>query len=139
MRLINPDINYIYQLKEQLGDQFKLKCWFKDGNPVAFYTTLLSHTETEAHHIGIDYHLNKHYSLYQNILYHLIGEAIINKTKRLNLGRTALEMKSNIGATPENYAAYLKLNNKILNNLVKPFLPSQPPSNWVQRDPFRKS
>ena len=138
VRIVHPDINYIYHLKEQLGEKFTVKCWFLKNEPVAFYTTFNSKQETDAHHIGIDYHLNKQYSLYQSILYNLVADTIKNGSGRLNYGRTALEMKSSVGAVPENFSAYIKLGNRVLNHLIKPFLPSNPPDNWVQRDPYRK-
>lgn len=138
VRIVHPDINYIYNVKVRLQDKFIFKCWFLNREPVAFYTFLLGPGETEAHHIGINYHFNKTHALYQNILYSLVADSIKNKSNWLNFGRTAMEMKSTVGAVPVNYAAYIKLESKVLNHLLKPFLPSQPPSGWVQRDPFKK-
>ena len=138
VRIVHPDIQYIIHLKEELQDKFKVKCWFEKGEPVAFYTAIYSGKEVEAHHIGIDYHLNKSHALYQNILYCLVQDSIQHQSLKLNFGRTAMEMKSTIGAIPEEYAAYIKLNNRVLNHLLRPFLPSQSPEGWVQRDPFLK-
>ncbi len=139
VRVVHPDIQYIYNIKVELQDKFNVKCWFDKDEPVAFYTSLQNDKELDAHHIGIDYHLNKSHALYQNILYSLMKDAIQCKSPQLNFGRTAMEMKSTVGAVPEDYVAYIKLNNKVLNHLLRPFLPSQPPDKWVQRDPFRKT
>jgi hypothetical protein len=139
IRIIQPDMNYLIQLKKYMKEVFIVKAWFKDNQPVAFFTAFNFNGVTEAHHIGMDYQLNKANSFYQNILYGLIQVAIDNKSKFLDYGRTAMEMKSTVGALPENYAAYIKINNRVLNHLIKPFLPSAPPSDWVQRDPFKKN
>jgi hypothetical protein len=137
IRIVQTDIRYIIELKKNLKDNFIVKGWFKDDEPAAFFTAFNFNGVTEAHHIGIDYHLNRTHALYQNILYKLIDIAIANQSAKLDYGRTAMEMKSTVGAVPENYAAYLRMSSRIMNHLVKPFLPATPPAGWVQRDPFR--
>ena len=67
---------------------------------------------------GLDYHYNKEYALYQNILYTFIKEAIITRVNTLSFGRTALEMKSTVGAKPIDHVAYIRLNNRLLNKLI---------------------
>jgi hypothetical protein len=139
VRIVQTDISYITHLKKELKNSFRVFAWFKDDMPVAFFTAFNYAGRTEAHHIGIDYHLNRTHSLYQNILYQLIKVTIDNRSELLDYGRTAMEMKSTVGAVPVDYAAYIKISNRVLNHLIKPFMPSSPPSNWVQRDPFRKT
>jgi len=138
VRIAQTDMDYIIQLKKHVPG-FTVKAWFQEERPVAFFTAFKTSEVTEAHHIGIDYHLNRTHALYQNILYGLIDIAIKNGSAVLDYGRTAMEMKSTVGATPYNFAAYIKMSNRVMNHLVKPFMPSEPPKNWVQRDPFRKN
>ncbi|MEP7263766.1 MAG: hypothetical protein ABI772_04685 [Bacteroidota bacterium] len=138
VRIVQPDMKYIIELKKSMKDTFIVKAWFDNDQPAAFFTVFNFNNVSEAHHIGIDYQLNRTHSLYQNMLYAHIDMAIQNKSKYLDYGRTAMEMKSTVGATPENYAAYIRMNSRVLNHLIKPFLPSEPPSGWVQRYPFRK-
>lgn len=137
VQLVHPDINYIIQLKEKFGNYFKVKAWFHNNEPIAFFTSLLWNGHLDAHHIGFNYHYNKTHSLYQNILYQLIEEAINCKARILNYGRTAMEMKSTVGAYPVEYCSYIKLHSRLLNSLVKPFLPSQSPKNWILRNPYK--
>jgi hypothetical protein len=138
VRIIHPEINYIYELKKKFADDFIVEAWLSEGKPFAFYTAFPDSGITYAHHIGIDYHFNRSYSVYQNILYRLIAVAINNRSQSLDYGRTAMEMKSTVGAIPVQHAAYLKMHNRILNHLIKPFMPSVPALNWTQRFPFKK-
>lgn len=138
VRIVQPDMKYIIELKKSMKDAFVVKAWFDGDHPAAFFTVFNCNNVSEAHHIGIDYHLNRTHSFYQNMLYAHIDMAIQNRSSYLDFGRTAMEMKSTVGAVPENYAAYIRMNSRVLNHLMKPFLPSEPPSNWVQRIPYRK-
>lgn len=139
VRVLKPDVNCFIQYKKHLGKNFFFKALYHDEKLIAFMTGIFNDRDYEAHHIGIDYHYNKEYALYQNILYLFIKEAINVKVKTLSFGRTALEMKTTVGAKPVDHAAYMRLNNKLLNKLVKPFLPSASPSNWIPRDPFKNN
>ena len=67
-----------------------------------------------------------------------IKNAIELKKNSLILGRTANEFKSNFGAVPKKSFIYLKIQNVILNFLLKPFFVTIKPKDWVQRFPFKK-
>ncbi len=137
VRLVKPDAQCFIHLKKHLKNNFLFKAFYLEDKMVAFMTGIFNTYEYEAYHIGIDYHYNKDYALYQNILYSFINEAINARVNTLSFGRTALEMKTTVGAKPYDYSAYMYLNNRILNKLVKPFLPDNPPTNWTPRDPFK--
>lgn len=139
VRVLKPDVQSFIQLKKHLGNNFLFKAFYFEDKMIAFMTGIYNTHEYEAHHIGLDYHFNKEYYLYQNILYSFINEAIKAKVNTLTFGRTALEIKTTVGAAPVNYAAYMRLNNRLLNKLIKPFLPTEPPANWTPRDPFKNN
>lgn len=138
VRIIKPDINYIISLSKHLNQQIKVLGIFHDNKLIAFLVGIKDHDHFEAHHIGIDYQLNKEYSIYLNILYLYIEMAIEANTSQLSFGRTALEMKTTVGAIPHLYHAYIKLNNRLLNSAVKKLLPDTISENWIPRDPFRR-
>ena len=139
IQLVKFDCNYLLEMSQNLGDNFKFRGYYLDGKMIAFLCGIKTNDQYEAHHIGIDYQYNRSHSLYLNILYEFIGLAIETKSKNISFGRTAMEMKTTVGARPVSYNAYIKLNNYMLNCLVKNFLPSEAMDNWTARNPFKDS
>lgn len=137
VKLIRPSAEYFIQLKEIYGDHFRIKGFFREKTMIAFTSALWNEHHMEAHCIGIDYNLNSQYSIYQNILYSYIIDAIECKSKRLYFGRTALEIKSTTGAKPYHLACYFRFANRMLNMLAKPMISSTGPGDWIPRDPFK--
>lgn len=137
VRLVRPDIGYLQSMKKAFGDLFVVTGYFLEGQLIAFRTCLIDGPHAEAHYIGIDYSLNKKYGLYQNILYGLVSDAIRHKTKRLFLGRTALEIKSTVGAMPHRLSCYLRFSGRIMNTVVKTAVSGLGPKEWIPRSPFR--
>ncbi len=137
VRIIRADINYFISLKENLKDHFIVHAFYFQNKMIAFGSGFSHGTIYDAHFIGIDYHFNQSHSVYLNLLYHFIGEAINSGCENLYFGRTALEIKSTVGAEPHNLTAYLKLENNLLHRLIRDFVPSQPKQGWIQRNPFK--
>jgi predicted N-acyltransferase len=137
VKIVRVNYNYFHILKSRLKDEFVLRAFYLKGKMIAFTSGFKFGDHYEAHFIGIDYHYNKSYSLYQNILYDFIHEAIKNKSTQLVFGRTAMEIKSTVGAAAYPLYSYLKFSNKFLNSLIKPFIPSEKNENWIPRNPFK--
>lgn len=137
IQLLKCDFNYLLSISKKFGDKFKFRAYFDNEKMIAFMCGLDCNDHYEAHHIGIDYHYNRSHAIYLNILYEFIGLAIESSAKSLSFGRTALEMKTTVGAIPISYNAYIKLNNYMLNCLIKSFLPSEIPFDWTPRNPFK--
>ncbi|CAN5468962.1 hypothetical protein BH11BAC2_BH11BAC2_25290 [soil metagenome] len=135
--LAKPDVQYLLSLSLSLQNKFRFRAYYKGEKMIAFMTGILNGSEYEAHHIGIDYEFNKSHSIYLNILYELIEIAIESGAQQLSYGRTAMEMKTTVGALPVDYNGYLKMNNSLLNKIVKPFLPAEAPKDWTARNPFK--
>ncbi len=129
---------YLVAMKETYGEDFQVTGYFEGGELVGFCTTLLNGEELEAHFLGFDETVNRQHQLYLNMLYHMIEQAISKRCKRLVYARTAMEIKSSVGAVPIDMLCFIKathpVTNKILPHLIK-YL--QPPDDWVQRHPFR--
>ncbi|MBL7923691.1 MAG: GNAT family N-acetyltransferase [Bacteroidia bacterium] len=138
VRLIKTDAAYLISLSRHLGEKITFKGIFKEGELLAFLCGIHAGDHYEAHHIGIDYHYNKSHSLYLNLLYLYIEMAIANRVSLLSFGRTALEMKTTVGAVPHAYNAYIKLSNSLLNSISSHLLPAEASSNWIPRNPFRQ-
>ncbi len=136
-RLRKVDLSYFLSLFD-LGPDYRFHVWLHQGQPVGFSTLLLNGKQADAHLVGIDYEANKSFSLYLNILYQYINDAIVLRTRTLDLGRTAMEIKSSVGAVPVNYPVFVKLKNPLLNSLACLLAGKSETEPWVQRHPFRQ-
>jgi hypothetical protein len=138
-KLVKLSENYFYELKKAFPEKFFVTGYFLNEVLVGFDSGyLVEKDKLEAHYIGLDYTVNKECELYQNILYHFIEQAIIRKIKHLDLGRTAAEIKSTVGAKAEELVCYIKPQNTFSNIILKPFINFLEPSEWVPRNPFKE-
>lgn len=131
--------DYFLRLKEGLGDRLKITAYFLNNEIVGFYSWVKEKDKLDSHFIGFSSQLNLKYQLYLNILLDLVRDSIEQKVQHLYLFRTALEIKSSIGAVPHEMYCYFKHANPIINRLfIKPlfgyFVPHQ---QWMQRHPFK--
>ena len=124
-------------LKEKLGDVYLLKSYWLDHKMVGFMSGMLNENKLDAHFVGIDYELNRSYAIYQRMLYDYIGIAITKKITTLNFGRTASEIKSSVGATPEHLTVYIRHKKTITNKFLKLFLLKIQPTEFHQKFPFK--
>lgn len=138
LRLVDNTASYLIALKKHLKKEVRFMALFDNGHMLAFITAIRNGEEMEAHHIGFDYKLNMDYSLYLNILYSYIGLAIEMQCRSLCFGRTAMEIKSTVGAVPSDFETHLRLENPVLNSWVRWMLPDgKGRQNWILRNPFR--
>lgn len=138
-KLVKLPENYFLECKRNFGDRFCLTGFYFNNKLVAFSSGIdVNATCLEAHYIGFDYELNKEMDLYQNILYNFLEQAILQKKQRLNLGRTAAEIKSTIGAYPRELTCYIKPQNTVSRMVLKPFISFLQPSDWIPRNPFKE-
>jgi hypothetical protein len=138
-KLIKLPENYFSAVKTLYPDTFKLIGYFHESELVAFGSSfLMEDGSLEAHYIGFNYALNNQFDLYQNLLYCAINEAIKYKCKHVNLGRTASEIKTTVGAKAENLICYIKPQNTISRIIQKPFISFLQPGEWIPRNPFKE-
>jgi hypothetical protein len=138
VRLVMHNSDYLISLSKRLKSKVEFKGILENGKLLAFMAGVKDHQHFEAHHIGIDYEYNKSHCLYQNILYAYIEMAILAKSPLISFGRTALEMKTTVGAVVHTYQAYIKLNNTLLNGIACHMLPTEYEMDWIPRNPFRQ-
>ena len=91
----------------------------------------------DAHFIGIDYSKNKEFGVYTRILNDYVRLGIETKAKQINLGRTASEIKSTLGAKPETLTCYFKHRRKLTNAFIKPFVKNVTIKTFKQHQPFK--
>jgi len=124
-------------LKNKFGDAYILKTYWYEGKIVGFMSGIINSLSLDAHFVGIDYALNRTFAIYQRMLYDYVEIAISKKLKVINFGRTASEIKSSIGAIPQELTCYIRHKKSITNKFIKPFLNYIEPKPFVQRKPFK--
>ena len=125
-------------IKERLQDKYILKVYFLNGKVVGFMSGIINQNSLDAHFVGIDYLLNKEHAIYQRMLYDYVEIAIQKRLKYLNFGRTASEIKSSIGAIPQDFTMYIRHKKSIKNRILKLFLQRIEPTPFHQKFPFKK-
>jgi len=138
-KLLKLPANYFSEVKKIFNDKFFVAGFFLDNKLVAFTSYFVMPGNClEAHYIGLEYPLNNEFDLYQNILYYNINSAIENKKTKVNLGRTAAEIKTTVGAKARNLICYVKPQNTISKLILKPFIGFLQPAAWTPRNPFKE-
>lgn len=125
-------------LKKQFGNNYILKTYWLEDEIVGFVSGIVNEKSLDAHFVGIDYKRNRTHAVYQRMLYDYVEIAIQLKLKTVNFGRTASEIKSSIGAVPENLTMYLRHKKTIKNKILKLFLQRVQPTPFQQKFPFKK-
>lgn len=134
-QILNLD-TYIH-LKNEFKEKFIVKGYFLEGKLVGFLSAMQNGTNLDAHFIGIDYTNNKEFAIYPRILNDYVRLGIETKSERINLGRTASEIKSTLGAKPEALTCYCKHKRYIPNQILKPFIKNVQIKTFKQHTVFK--
>lgn len=130
--------NHFYSLKIELQDAFKVYGYFLKEELIGFYTLILNGKHLETYFLGYDIQHQYPNQLYLNMLYDMAKFAIDNKFENVIYARTAMEIKSSVGAIPKPMVIYLKHTNPFLNVVLKQLVKLMDPTqNWEQRHPFK--
>ncbi len=133
---LNPE--YLLSLKRNFGDYFNIYGLYLEEKIIGFYTTIQNYGIMEAHFIGYDKTYNHDYQMYLNMLYQIVRDGIESGGHEIVFARTALEIKSSVGAVPQQLNCFVKHQNPILNrftNTAMDYL--KPEEAWQQRHPFK--
>lgn len=91
-----------------------------------------------AHFLGLEDHYKHSHHLYHNMLFDLLEDAIEGGFSTLDYGRTALEIKSSVGAEATDFSVLVKARHGWLNRLIPIFTPAvYTAPAWTARNPFR--
>ena len=131
------DLNTYIELKNTYKDDFIVQGYFLDQKIVGFLSALHNNSHLDAHFIGLDYTLNKDYAIYPRILNDYIRLGLEKGVTTINLGRTASEIKSTVGAVPLELSCYIKHKNKFINFLIRPFFKRIQIKSFKQHSPFK--
>ena len=131
------NLNTYITLRSKYHDDFIVKAYFLEEKLVGFLSALANNHHLDAHFIGLDYSLNKQHSIYPRILNDYVRLGIEKKALYINLGRTASEIKTTIGATPTDLTCYLKHKRPLINKLIRPFVKRVQLKEFKQHFPFK--
>jgi hypothetical protein len=138
-KLAFPDIDYMHTLLRRFPDNFYVTGIFKGEELLGYCSAYRDGDILIACFVGMDKNYLRPHDLYLNILYHLVGLAIQFRVKKLHFGRTAMEIKSSVGAEPRAMFLFVKHVCFVWNTLVHmavKILSENP--QWICRHPFRK-
>ncbi|WP_418262146.1 8-amino-7-oxononanoate synthase [Flavobacterium faecale] len=130
--------NHFEEFKSTLKDNFLFYGYFIDEELIGFNTLIKNHEDIDTYFLGYDEKHQRNKMLYLNMLYDMIGYSINKKYKRIIFARTALEIKSSVGAKPIEMIGLIKHENYFLNQLMaKSFAYFEPKIAWQERNPFQ--
>tara|TARA_R110002072_G_scaffold17409_1_gene66277 strand:+ start:57 stop:1214 length:1158 start_codon:yes stop_codon:yes gene_type:complete len=130
--------NHFYSLKLQLQENFKVYGYYLKGKLIGFYTLILNNDALETYFLGYDEAHQYVNQLYLNMLYDMLKFGIENKFSSVVYARTAMEIKSSVGAEAKPMVVYLKHTNGFLNTILRQIFKLMNPSqNWAERHPFK--
>jgi predicted N-acyltransferase len=130
--------NHFTEMKAALGDKFLVTGYYLNQELVSFCTLIQNNQAVDTYFLGYNAELQKEYQLYLNMLYDMIGYGIQGKFKGIVFSRTALEIKSSVGAEPIAMHGYIRHRNPLIQ-MMMPWLFRylDPVPVWQQRHPFK--
>lgn len=130
--------NHFRVLKEILKDKFLFYGYFQDDKLIGFNTLIKNGTTMDTYFLGYDESLQREKMLYLNMLYDMVAYSINKGFKEIVFARTALEIKSSIGAKPQQMYGYIKHKNRFIDSKIeKIFNYLEPTVHWKERNPFK--
>ncbi len=130
--------NHFVEFKKQLGHNFLFYGYFIDDVLIGFNTLIKNGDTIDTYFLGYDDNFQREKMLYLNMLYDMIGYSINKKFRKIIFARTALEIKSSVGAKPLPMFGFIKHNNKFINKLMpRLFKYFEPEVVWQERSPFK--
>ncbi|WP_026232038.1 hypothetical protein [Neolewinella persica] len=110
----------------------------EEGSLIGFISAIPNDKVYHAHFLGLEDAYKQSHHLYHNMLFDLLDDAINGGFSTLDYGRTALEIKSSIGAEATDFAVFIKARYGWLNRLIPIFTPAvYTAPAWTARNPFR--
>lgn len=124
--------------KQKLGDDFLFYGYFTDGTLIGFSTLIKNGRDMDTYFLGYDDTVQKEKMLYLNMLYDMVGYAIKKRFKHVIFARSAMEIKSSVGAVAEDVYGIIKHTNPLINRLMAKLFPYfDPKIEWKARSPFK--
>lgn len=117
--------------------QFSLYGYFLGARLVAFRSSLDATDRLIAHYVGFESDVNTEQKIYQRMLYDYVTEGIEKKLPAIHLGRTALEIKSTVGAEREDFFLLFHSDNWFYRTVGNYYVGRLAATQYEARSPFR--
>lgn len=127
----------LIESKRFWGDDFVVKGYELEGELVGFQCAYQGADEIEAFFVGFKPELVKSHAIYQRMLIEFIRLGIATKRKRINMGRTALDVKSSVGALPQRLQCDVHFRNPIFHALVRRYTRGFDPAEPVLKKAWK--
>lgn len=131
-------LDHIQYLMQQMPDKFWIDGFWLDGKLVSFISFYEHEGQVVAGMMGMDREAQKKYDLYLNVLLLVALRGIEHGAKQSVFGRTAMEIKSSVGAKPHDMYLYTRhvsgWKTRMIIPMVKLLSRNEP---WKQRNPFK--
>lgn len=132
------NIETFINLKEKLAERYTVFGYFVDEKLIGFRSAFRKNGNLETSFVGIDYHVNLKYDLYQRMLIDFIDYGFENNLKSIGFGRTAETMKSAFGAMPINMNLFIRPKKTSGKFLLRLIIQNINPTKFSLRQPFKK-
>ncbi|TDE02540.1 peptidogalycan biosysnthesis protein [Flavobacterium sandaracinum] len=130
--------NHFRIFKEIFKDKFLFYGYFIGEKLIGFNTLIKNGAIMDTYFLGYDDSIQREKMLYLNMLYDMIAYSINKGFKEIVFARTALEIKSSVGAKPIKMFGLIAHSNALVNPYMsKIFKYLEPESIWQQRNPFK--
>jgi hypothetical protein len=108
-----------------------------NGQIEAFFAYFNNGKYATAHYLGYNTALKNNVALYHNVLFFLVKCTIQDGFDYMIWARTALEIKSSVGAKPVKTSILIRHENKYLNACLQKGIQLFTQENWIERHPFK--
>jgi predicted N-acyltransferase len=130
--------NHFRVFKEILQDKFLFYGYFIDDKLIGFNTIIKNGEVMDTYFLGYDDSIQREKMLYLNMLYDMVAYSINKGFNEIIFARTALEIKSSIGAKPLKMYSFAKHSNPIADlAFEKVYCYLEPEVEWKERNPFK--
>lgn len=130
--------NHFRTFKEIFKDKFLFYGYFTDGKLIGFNTLIKNGEVMDTYFLGYDESIQREKMLYLNMLYDMISYSINKGYKEIVFARTALEIKSSVGAKPVKMYGFIEHSNSMINSYMSKFFSYlEPETIWQERNPFK--
>ena len=130
--------NHFRIFKEILKEDFLFYGYFLEEKLIGFNTLIRNGNVMDTYFLGYDEKIQRERMLYLNMLYDMIAYSVNQGFSEIVFARTALEIKSSVGAKPVKMYGLLTHSNALINhNIAKLFNYLEPKTDWQERNPFK--
>ena len=138
-RLGSLHLGELIESKRMWGDAFIIKVYKLEGAAVGFQCAFVTREATEAFFVGFDPELRKSHAIYQRMLLEFIRMGIQGGSTEIHMGRTALDVKSSVGALPRRLRCEVRFRNPLAHQIVQAFTKGYKPANIKLKRPWKET